>query len=247
MKNLIAIKYLLVLFLITSFSCEEILLDKTFTIGRESTFKLNQLTTSTDGKYTLKITEILDSRCPEGVQCVWEGEVAIKGEWTANDNKSTFEIHSVVKQQNKQPEGFTIEIKDARPYPKYGVGYDPKDLVVTLLIQKASAKLDTITFSHSMKGYELYSWPNGNNWNYSILTGTNRLKSYEEVITNKIAVVGKDSLKMLLDKFPVNEEIFWIGHRSDGEWSNISFPDQNTIDEIVSYANQKDLKLQVFK
>ena len=40
--------------------------------------------------------------------------------------------------------------------------------------------------------------------------GTNRVKSYEEVLTNKIFVFGKDSLKMLLDKFPQNEYIFWV-------------------------------------
>ena len=71
--------------------------------------------------------------------------------------------------------------------------------------------LDSISFPHSMKGWELYSWPNGNDWNYSILTGTNRLKTYNEVTSNNIKVTGIDSLKMLLDKFPQNEEILWPG------------------------------------
>ena len=71
--------------------------------------------------------------------------------------------------------------------------------------------LETISFDHSMKGWELYSWPNGNDWNYSILVGTNRIKSYEEVTTNGIIVLGLDSLKMLLDKLPENENLFWIG------------------------------------
>jgi hypothetical protein len=62
--------------------------------------------------------------------------------------------------------------------------------------------LDTISFNHSMKGWELYSWPNGNDWNYSILVGTNRTKSYSEVTKNKIVVFGIDSLKMLLGSFP---------------------------------------------
>jgi hypothetical protein len=72
-------------------------------------------------------------------------------------------------------------------------------------------KLDTLTFHRSMKGWELYSWPDGNDWMYSILGGTNRTKTYEEVITNRIAVSGKDSLKLLLAKLPENENIFWIG------------------------------------
>jgi hypothetical protein len=95
-----------------------------------------------------------------------------------------------------------------------------------------------------MKGYELYSWASGNDWKYSILMGTNREKTYDEVTTNNVAVVGKDSLKMLLDKFPVNEEIFWRAGGT-GEWANLSFPDQHTVDELVNYAHQKELKLYI--
>ncbi len=109
---------------------------------------------------------------------------------------------------------------------------------------------DTIIFAHSMKGWELYSWPNGDDWNYSILIGTNRLKSYEEVTTNKIVVTGADSLKMLLDKFPENEDIFWIST----EWlkriwqsgySDLSLPDSNTVNEIKEYCLGRNLDLRI--
>jgi hypothetical protein len=110
--------------------------------------------------------------------------------------------------------------------------------------------LDTISFSHSMKGWELYSWPNGNNWNYSILIGTNRTKTYDEVTTNKIIVAGKDSLKMLLDKFPENEYIFWIGKGWlescwDGNYGNLSLPDNKTINEIKEYCTSRKLVLGI--
>lgn len=243
MKTIAAIKYLMVLFLLSAMSCEEIVLDKNFTLGKESTFRKDELSTSSDGKYTLLITDIQDSRCPKGVQCIWQGEVVVKGEFTVNGNKSTFEVHSVVKDQNKQPEGYTIQVMDAQPYPINGRENNPENLIVTLLI-KQNSKLDTITFAPSMKGWELYSWANGNDWKYSILMGTNREKTYQEVITNKIAVTGKDSLKMLLDKFPAKEEILWKG-KGTGDWANLSFPSQSTIDEIMNYAVQQELKLQV--
>ena len=38
--------------------------------------------------------------------------------------------------QTKQPTGYTIQIVDAKPYPKYGIESKPEDMVVTLLIQK---------------------------------------------------------------------------------------------------------------
>jgi hypothetical protein len=63
----------------------------------------------------------------------------------------------------------------------------------------------------SMKGYELYSWyvEEEDAWYYTLVTGTNRWKSYAEVSTPesviteddwvKITVRGIDSLKSVLD------------------------------------------------
>jgi hypothetical protein len=110
--------------------------------------------------------------------------------------------------------------------------------------------LDTLTFDHSMKGWELYSWPNGNDWNYSILVGTNRIKTYEEVTTNQIIVLGKDSLKILLDKFPENENIFWVSkgwleNCWNTDYGNLSLPDDKTVNEIKDYCIQKKLVLSI--
>lgn len=242
MKILPAFKLLTILFLLTTVSCEEVVTDKTFPIGREFSLRMDELYASSNGQYTIKITNINDSRCPQGVQCVWEGEVILKGEWTDNKDKSTFEVHSVVKGQDKQPEGFIIEIIDVRPYPKFGTDNEPEDLVVTLLISEDDG--EPTSFAHLMKGWELYSWPDGNDWKYSFLPGTNRVKSYDEVITNKTTVMGKEALKLLLDKFPKNEYISWMGKLQD-DGGNLSLPDQATMEEIKNYASQKELELQV--
>ncbi len=136
MKTLSAIKYLVIFFLFAGMGCEETIIEQGFTIGKEGSFQVNQLYTSADGQYTLKITEISDSRCPDGGQCIWQGEVTVIGELTENNKKSTYEIHSVVSTQTKQPDGYTIKIVDAKPYPQVGTEPKPEDLVVTLLIQK---------------------------------------------------------------------------------------------------------------
>jgi hypothetical protein len=136
MKLNFTIKYLMVFFLFAGMGCEENIIEPAFTVGNESTFRVNHFYTSTDGQYTLKITEISDSRCPEGVVCVWAGEVSVKGEFTVNQNKSAFELHSVMKNQQIEPEGYTMQIIDAKPYPKYGDDSKPEDLAITLLIQK---------------------------------------------------------------------------------------------------------------
>lgn len=77
--------------------------------------------------------------------------------------------------------------------------------------------LDTLVVPHSIKGYELYSWPEGNKWYFSILVGTNRIKTDNEVTSNipsdinLITVAGIDTLKLALARFPENEYITWIG------------------------------------
>ncbi|MFY9154495.1 MAG: hypothetical protein WAO52_20930 [Prolixibacteraceae bacterium] len=136
MKTLHSLKLFLMLILLTTMSCEEIILDKSFTFGNESEFRINQLYSTSDGQCTFRITEISDSRCPEGVVCIWAGEVTVKGKWTAYNEQTNVELHSLVKDQEIQPEGYTITIIDAKPYPKYGTETKPEDLVITLKIQK---------------------------------------------------------------------------------------------------------------
>jgi len=136
MKTLSAIKYLVIFFLFAGMGCEKAIFDQEFTIGKEESFQVNQLYTSEDGQYTLKIIDVSDSRCPIGAYCFWSGEVNVNGEWTENGSKSTFEIHSVMSKLTKQPTGYTIQIVDAKPIPKLGTESKPEDLVVTLLIRK---------------------------------------------------------------------------------------------------------------
>jgi len=136
MKRFNVIKYLLILSLFIATGCDEITTDQTFTIGKESTFRINELYYSTDRQYAFQINEISDSRCPEGLMCIWSGEISLKGEWSHNGTKTAVELHTVMKDLQKEPEGFKITITDAIPYPKYGSDSKPENLVVTLLIQK---------------------------------------------------------------------------------------------------------------
>ena len=102
----------------------------------------------------------------------------------------------------------------------------------------------------SMKGWELYSWSNGSEWYYSILVGTNRMKTCDEVMTSEITATGIDSLKTVLAKFPDGEYITWSGTGWledcwDYGWGNLSFPAQGIVDEIKQYCAEHGLTLNV--
>jgi hypothetical protein len=114
----------------------------------------------------------------------------------------------------------------------------------------ANLNPDTLVFEPSMKGYELYSWPNGDDWNYSVLPGTNRNKSLEEVTGNRIIVYGKDSLKQVLDKMPAHECITWEGENWlnriwGGNYGNLSLPGRDLVNEIIMYAQERQINIQI--
>jgi hypothetical protein len=124
--------------------------------------------------------------------------------------------------------------------------------------EKSATKsfLDTLEVPHEMKGYEIYSWTEGNDWYFSVMTGTNRTKTYEEVISNNTAVLHLitvtdiDTLKLVLEKFPENEYITligegWLQRCWGSNYGNLQLPPQNYIEDIIRICIQKKLNLQV--
>lgn len=70
---------------------------------------------------------------------------------------------------------------------------------------------DSIIFESSMKGWELYSWRNRDEYRYSLITATNRIKSTEEILANPFAVNGREQLKLIIRQLPSGESIVWYG------------------------------------
>ena len=109
---------------------------------------------------------------------------------------------------------------------------------------------NAVNFEHSMKGWELYSWPNGNDWNYSVVVGTNILKTYSSVTETPIAVTGIDSLKRILEHMPQGEEIVWIGEDwlsqiwAD-DYRDLMLPSEDIIYEVNQFCQDNGLLLMI--
>jgi hypothetical protein len=106
-------------------------------------FKINQTLCSNQKGFQLVLKAIeSDSRCPEGVTCIWEGEAtavvsvykdAALIESTAlvfsiknlEDNKKWFASYVPAKKKK-------IKILEILPYPKSGVKINPKDYYITI-------------------------------------------------------------------------------------------------------------------
>ncbi len=111
----------------------------------------------------------------------------------------------------------------------------------------------------SIKGYELYSWQVGERWNFTLITGTNREKSFEELMTAdsevsadgfvKITVSGVDAIKQVLAMLPAKSEVFWSGM----DLSDLvpegtvyfAYPEKIVKDDMINFCNKHDVKLEI--
>lgn len=112
---------------------------------------------------------------------------------------------------------------------------------------------------HSMKGYELYSWEDNSVWNYTLITGTNRTKTFEEISSNeniveggwvKISTNDNDKLKQLIEKLPEDELVFWMGNdwiqlAWGNNYGNVELPSENTQNELLIFCNTNNVRLSI--
>jgi hypothetical protein len=62
----------------------------------------------------------------------------------------------------------------------------------------------------SMKGYELYSWQEGGAWRYSVLEGTNRWKTLDEIRSPSVTLHSATALQDVLEQIPAGQFVTWV-------------------------------------
>ncbi|MHA7131475.1 hypothetical protein [Algoriphagus namhaensis] len=135
--------FLFLAFLLPFFGCAEnqspLCLEYTF--GEEFDIQINQTTSLCDEPVSITFLEVInDSRCPQGVDCIWAGFVQVKLELDLNGQIYPVElssdepysgIPSVVALQ-----GYSVRLVDLTPYPAINVRIDGNQRRVILSIDK---------------------------------------------------------------------------------------------------------------
>lgn len=119
---------------------------------------------------------------------------------------------------------------------------------------KSLAKSGTKNNLHSFKGWELYSWKpavstkvnarfkqRSSFWHFSLLVGTNREKSLEEILDPKQQIVGVAALKTRLGQLAAGEFVGWSGHQFTQPKGKLSFPPLKVVQEIETFAKKRKL------
>ena len=101
----------------------------------------------------------------------------------------------------------------------------------------------------SMKGYELYSWPAGQDWDFALMIGTNRIKTLDEIQSPEQTLHGVEAIKTALRGLPVDEQVFWEGQgwirESQVAAGSIVLPPAPIRDEITGLCSQLGIRLTV--
>ena len=117
------------------------------------------------------------------VVCVDRRPVYWGAFWTM-DSSVPFNGITIEQPLNSQTDTVTIQM--GYPSSSFFTGVDwVDDAAIQESFQQVGKLISTpdALLPQSMKGYELYSWQQDNQWNYTLITGTDRDKTTQEIIT----------------------------------------------------------------
>jgi len=104
---------------------------------------------------------------------------------------------------------------------------------------KKASPLAPVAGEESMKGYELYSWEKDGQWYFSVVIGTNREKTLEEIQSADVALKGIDELKAVLKSIPAGQYVTWLS--KDG----LTFPPDEIIQGVENICETQGLSLSI--
>ena len=131
MKNLILILFISTFLFI---SCKKKTEPDTFNIGIEEVFQINETNYSPNNSLIFSITNINDSRCPEGAVCFWQGNADVELEIELPQKGSI-----ILRTYNTKIDTFhnySFELIDVSPHPSIKYTIELEDYEVTLIIRE---------------------------------------------------------------------------------------------------------------
>jgi hypothetical protein len=151
----------------------------------------------------------------------------------------------------------SIKLELGYPSQTFYSGTDPRSNAEIMQSLGDSGKLIAM-LPKSMKGYELYSWSQDGQWHFTLITGTNRNKTQDEIISRsntvtadgwvQIQVIGEDAIKTILAAIPQDEWVLWLaGPIEPATTPEVIFtlPPETIIEALKTQAQQSDFHLAI--
>ena len=147
----------------------------------------------------------------------------------------------------------TIQLKLGYPSDSFYNATDPRGNTEIMQALRQAGKLTGAAaladrLPKSMKGYELYSCQQDEEWHFTLITGTNRNKTDEEILSPsnsvtadgwvQIQVIGVDAIRTVIGRIPAGEWVSWMTSPPGGADMIFMHPDDDTVAQISAYAKQ---------
>lgn len=107
-------------------------------LNREFTLRVGQAALVRPGGLKVTFERVVeDSRCPEGVNCIWAGNARVAvGLSGAGGRPTPVELNTNVEPRQQSHLRYEVRLLGLSPRPKEGERVDEKSYVVTLLVKK---------------------------------------------------------------------------------------------------------------
>ncbi|MBN1153142.1 MAG: hypothetical protein JXA58_08020 [Dehalococcoidia bacterium] len=155
-----------------------------------------------------------------------------------------------------------VQLQLGYPAAEAYEGQDPRNAPDVLCALQEAGKLQSVSeastcpLPHGMKGYELYSWQEDNEWHFTLISGTNRNKAAAEIVAHinivsedgwvQLHVVGVEAIETTLSRLPPEESVYWLSALTAGNQDIVfSLPPQSVVDEVIEHAATCGLDLRV--
>jgi hypothetical protein len=113
-------------------------------------------------------------------------------------------------------------------------------IIVTAFVARACLAQEQREGRPRLKGVELYSWRDSKgDWVFALLSGTNRLKTAEEVKAPKNQIAGLGKLEKAFARLAIDEKVIWSHHIEGFE-----YPPEGTIERIEKLARESRVTLR---
>jgi hypothetical protein len=91
----------------------------------------------TDTAYKICLKSIKDSRCPTGVNCIWEGDAVVLFNFQSKTEKKSFELHTARNlKQDIIINNLRIKLINVFPYPVAKIPTNQKDYSVEFSVSE---------------------------------------------------------------------------------------------------------------
>jgi hypothetical protein len=153
-----------------------------------------------------------------------------------------------------------VNLELGYPASSFYSGEDPRNKQeIVSALRKAGKLITALTLAdigilpRSMKGYEIYSWPTDDDWHFTLITGTNRNKTQEEIVSGEdhiseqgwilIHCSGEEELKTALAKIPAGDWVILLDGSFVSGGSQLTLPPPEIADRIKAFAREHGLQI----